>query len=661
MTDSPLGIVLILLGLSVPAVALLRRLHLPPILAYLFVGMAVGPHALGWVPDAESIHLLAEIGVVFLLFMIGLEFSVPMLLTMKKAVFGVGGIQVVVSTLLGTWLVWLFDVPLAAAFVAGGALALSSTAIAARQLTEQLEMHGRHGRLALAILLFQDLAVAPFLVVIPILALGDGGNLWLSLLLALLKGGATLGLMYLVGHWVLRPLFHVVAETHSNELFTLAALLVALAAAWITHSVGLSLALGAFMAGLLLGDTEYKHQVETDIRPFRDILMGLFFISVGSQLNFGVIPQIWQKVLLLLIFLVPVKIALIGLLVRLAGYERGVALRTGIVIGQGGEFGFALLYVALSEGLLGATVNQPVTAAIILSMIAAPILIRHNGRLAEWVYAGEYTRGRNVPTQNLEQASTEVDNHVIICGFERIGQNLAHFLDEAGIGYVALDLDPALVREAWEAGERVYYADATHIDNLEKAGLQRARAVVLTYNRNAQASRIIEVIRQHRQDIPVIVRTQDDEQMEELLTAGATEVLPASMLASLNMADRLLRYFGVADEEIEEMLNKASADHYSRMRSFFHGEAAEPIKETGKATFLRTVVLSPGCYAVGRKLGDISIPEQVTVTAVRRGQIRGEAPQPEMELQADDALVLQGPPDELEHAERIFMSGKWEA
>lgn len=658
MTDAPLAVVLVLLGLSVPAVALLRWLHLPPILAYLFVGMAVGPHALGWVPDADSIHLLAEIGIVFLLFMIGLEFSVPMLLTMKSAVFGLGGAQVVLGTLLGTGLIWLADVPLNAALIAGGALALSSTAITARQLTEQLEMHGRHGRLALAILLFQDLAVAPFLVIIPILAMGDGGDLWISLLLALLKGGITLGLMYLIGHWLLRPLFHVVAATHSNELFTLAALLVALAAAWITHSVGLSLALGAFMAGLLLGDTEYKHQVETDIRPFRDVLMGLFFISVGSQLNFSVMPDIWRDVILLLIFLIPVKIILVGLLVRLTGQERGVALRTGIVLGQGGEFGFALLYVALSEGLIGAEVNQPITAAIILSMLAAPLLIRHNGRLAEWVYAGEYRRGHNMPTQELEQASAEVNDHVIISGFERIGQNLAHFLDEAGIDYVALDLDPSLVREAWEAGERVFYANAAHIENLEKAGLSRARAVVLTYNRSAQAARVVEAVRQSRHDVPIIVRTQDDEQMERLLTAGATEVLPASLLASINMADRLLTYYDIPDDEIQAMLNNASTDHYSRLRSFFRGETAEPIEEIGKTTFLRTVVLSPGCYAIGRKLGEIAIPEQVTVTAVRRGQIRGEAPQPEMELRNNDALILQGPPDELEKAERIFMRGQ---
>lgn len=655
MTHSALGIVIILLGLSVPLVALLRRWQLPPILAYLFIGMAVGPHALGWIPDAESIHMLAEIGVVFLLFMLGLEFSVPMLLAMRGAVFGLGGAQVVLMTLLGTCLLWLFDASLDAAFVAGGALALSSTAIAVRQLTEQLEMHGRHGRLALAILLFQDLAVAPFLVVIPILAAGDG-QLWLSLLLALLKGGATLGLMYLIGHRILRPLFHTVAATRSSELFTLAALLVALAAAWITYSVGLSLALGAFMAGLLLGDTEYKHQVETDIRPFRDVLMGLFFVSIGSQMNFPVLPELWHWIALLLILVVPFKILLISTLVRATGNEPGVALRTGISLGQGSEFGFALLFVALHAGLISNQVNQAVSAAIILSMVIAPLLIRYNGRIAEWIYSGQYRRGQHVPTQELEKASAGLNDHVIICGFERIGQNLARFLDESGIDYIALDLDATLVREAWEAGERVYFADAGNIDNLEKAALARARAVVLTYNHNPQAERIIRTIRQNRGDVPIIVRTQDDEQMEQLLQAGATEVLPGSMLASLIMADRLLSQFGVPENEIQSMLDKARANHYSRLRGFFHGASAENIEESNK-TFLRTVVLPPDCYASGRTLGSIGLPAQVSVTALRRGQIRGESPQPEMLLQANDALILQGPPDELERAEKIFLSG----
>lgn len=657
MTGTPLEIVLILLGLSVPAVALLRRLQLPPILAYLLVGMAAGPHALGWVPDVESIRLLAEIGLVFLLFMIGLEFSIPMLLAMKTAVFGLGGLQVAIGTALGTCLVWLFGVPIAPAFVAGGALALSSTAIGVRQLTEQLEMHGRHGRLALAVLLFQDLAVAPFLVIIPILAAGDGGNLGLSLLLALLKGGVTLGLMYLVGHWTLRPLFHLVASARSNELFTLASLLVVLAAAWITHSVGLSLALGAFMAGLLLGETEYKHQLETDIRPFRDVLMGLFFISIGTLMNFAVIPSIWHWIVILVLFLVPAKIALTGLLARLMGHERGVALRTGIVLGQGGEFGFALLFVAFSQGLIDARINQPVSVAITISMLLAPLLIRYNGRLAEWLYAGEYIRGSHVPTQQLEQASAEIDNHVIICGFEHIGQNLAHFLDEAGIEYVALDMDATLVREAWEAGERVYYADATNIDNLEKAGLGRARAVVLTYNQSVQAIRIIDVIRRRRSDIPVIVRTQDDDQMERLLEAGASEVLPASLIAGLHMAERLLTHFGIPEEDVQAMLNKARANHFSRLRSFFHSADDEKIEET-TTTFLRTVVLPPDCHAIGRRLGDIPVPHQVQVKAVRRGRIRGESPQPDMQLQANDALVLQGPPEELERAETVFLRGQ---
>ncbi|MFM1892125.1 MAG: hypothetical protein RLZ44_1202, partial [Pseudomonadota bacterium] len=285
MHHTPLNAVLILLALSVLAVAAVRRLHLPPVLGYLCVGMVAGPYALGWIPDTEVVHLLAEVGVVFLLFTIGLEISIPHLLALKHAVLGFGGAQMLLSTLAIMAIAWASGIPWEGALIVGGALALSSTAIVARQLAEQVELQSRHGRLAFGILLFQDLAVVPFLVVIPILGGDTGAGMGIALALALLKGAVVIVAMLLAGRWLTRPLFHYVAAAHSVELFTLVALLVALTAAWLTNLAGLSLALGAFIAGMLIGDTEYRHHVETEIRPFRDVLMGLFFITVGAQLN----------------------------------------------------------------------------------------------------------------------------------------------------------------------------------------------------------------------------------------------------------------------------------------------------------------------------------------------------------------------------------------
>lgn len=284
MDVTPLGHVLILLALSVVTVAQFRRIHLPPILGYLFVGVVAGPHTLGWIAEGELIHLLGEIGVVFLLFMIGLEISIPHLLSMKHAVLVFGTGQMVISTVAAMAIARFVGIPWAGALVVGGAMGLSSTAIVAKQLTEQFEMQARHGKLALGILLFQDLAVVPFLVAIPILGGDTEGNIGVVLGIALLKGIVTMIAMLLTGRWLSRPLFHWVAAAHSVELFKLTVFLVSLAAAWITHAVGLSLALDAFIAGMLIGDTEYRHYVEIEVRPFRDVLMGFSLLPSGCSL-----------------------------------------------------------------------------------------------------------------------------------------------------------------------------------------------------------------------------------------------------------------------------------------------------------------------------------------------------------------------------------------
>jgi CPA2 family monovalent cation:H+ antiporter-2 len=657
MEHSPLNDVLILLALAVLAVASLRRLHLPPILGYLFVGALAGPAAAGWIPSSEAIHLFAEVGVVFLLFMIGLEISIPHLVAMRGAVLGLGGAQVALTTALAALLAWAVDIPWQGALVIGGAVAMSSTAIAAKQLTEQLEMQSRHGRIALAVLLFQDLAVVPFLVLIPILADSGAPSLAGPMLWALVKGAAAFAIMFASGHWLLRPLFHWVAAAHSVELFTLAILLVSLTAAWITSEMGLSLALGAFLAGMMLGETEYRHQVETEIRPFRDVLMGLFFISVGTQLNLAVLPDTWPWVALMVLGLTLGKGLLVTALVRLGGHEPGVAMRAGVVLGQGGEFGFALLTLALAHHLLSPTQSQPLLAALVFSMVLAPVAIRHNGALAKTLCASTYLRGREVRVRELAAAAEHLAGHVIICGFGRIGQNLASFLREEGFGYVALDLDPLLIREAWEAGERVFYGDSTHAEILEVAGLQRARAVVVTFHDAHTAGRIVRTARRHHPSIPIVVRTQDDAHLEALEKAGASDVVPEAVEASMMLATHLLRRLGVADDEVLRLVDKTRQDHYRRLRGFFHGEEVEAAAEADRYR-LHTVVLSAECAAVGRRIDELGLAgADLQINALRRGDIVGEAPDGALVLQEGDAVVLQGPPEQLAHAEQRLIGG----
>jgi len=643
--------VLILLGLSVVAVALLRRIHLPPILGYLFVGVIAGPHALGWITDSDAIHLLGEAGVVFLLFMIGLEISIPQLLAMRHAVVGFGGAQVVLTTLAVTAIGWWSGIGWEGALVVGGALALSSTAIVARQLTEQLELQSRHGRLALGILLFQDLAVVPFLVIIPILGGQAESGVGLALGVALAKGVAVVVGLLLAGRRLLRPLFHWVAAAHSVELFTLTVLLVALASSSITHAVGLSAELGAFIAGMLIGDTEYRHHVELEIRPFRDVLMGLFFITVGMQLDLLALPGILHWVVLLVAGLVIGKGLLVTALVRLGGHEIGVALRTGLVLAQGGEFGFALLALGFGYGLLSLDDSQPVIAAVVLSMVIAPILVRRNGDIAKRA-CHSYLETREAQAQQLSEKTEGFKDHVILCGFGRIGQNLALFLKEEDIPYVALDVDPTLIREAWEAGQPVFFGDATHPEILETAGIARAVALVIAFDEHHAAERITQTARGLRKDLPIVVRASDHLHLELLEKAGATDVVPESVESSLMLASRLLHWLGVDTDEIARMVDEARTDHYRRLRGYFHGqEEIEDLEELDRYR-QHTVVLPPEAYAVNRPIAALALRTLgVRVLTLRRGGICGDQPDPKMALQSGDALVLQGPQEALDAAE----------
>lgn len=654
MEHHGLDIVLILLVVSVAMVAVFRRVHLPPILGYLFVGLIIGPHALGWLEDNETTRLLGEIGVVFLLFTIGLEFSIPQFLAMKGTLLGLGGTQVLVGTLSGGIIAWMIGIPWQASLVVGGALAMSSTAIVVKQLTDQLELQATHGRLALGILLFQDLAAVPFLVMIPILA--GGGPIGEPLFYALLKGMLAFAIMLTLGRWVLRPLFHTVAALRSPELFTLTVLLVSLAAAWVTSLMGLSLALGAFLAGMMLSETEYRHQIEIDIRPFRDVLLGLFFVTVGMQLDLALLPPLWPWIALLVLGLVFGKGPLIVLLTRLAGYDKRIALRTGIVLAHGGEFGFALLALALLNGLLDSQDSQPILAAVIVSMVLAPILIRHNNALAEQVFPQPALRPES-REQEIAEAVQDAKGHVILCGFGRIGQHMAGFLSNEGFDYVALDLDPRRVRAAWEAGERVFYGDATGREILEAAGLQQAGALVVSFDDPHGAFKILRAVREAHPDLPVLVRTRDTTYLDQLQDAGATEVVPETMEASLMLAIRLLLLLNVPVERVLQQMQAVRGDRYRLLRVFFRS-AESARRGDNERLRMHSVVLPAGAFAVGRSLEDLDLENDgVLITSVRRGGTRGEAPDPDLILRPGDVLVLHGTPERLADAEGRLLKG----
>ena len=647
--------VLILLLLSVVSVAIFRRANIPAVLGYLVVGLLAGNNAFGFIHDSHAIEQIAEIGVVFLLFTIGLEVSIPRLIAMRNIVFGVGVVQVVVSTLstigIGVWLGLSWQ----AAFAVGGALAMSSTAIVVKLLTEQYELHQLHGNISLGVLLFQDLAVVPFLVLIPIFADPETDSLLVPISLALAKGALAFAVIFYAGQYLVRPAIRLIASTHSSELFTLFILLVALVAAWLTAQLGLSLAMGAFLAGIMLAETEYQHHVENEIRPFRDVLMGLFFISVGTQFDWQVILFEPLAVIILTLGLVVGKGVAIMIIAALSGFEKGVAIRSGILLGQGSEFGFAVLAVAIATGLLSLELSQPIIAAIILSMAISPLLIRHNEAIA-CRYAPEYSASLRKSEASLEEACSELKDHVLLCGFGRTAQNLAQFLRRSNMSFVALELNSDIVNEAREAGEPVFFGDASNPDVLQLAGVERARVVVVSFTDIDSAEHITRSVRQNHGDVPLLVRTLDDRHLERLLELGADEVIPDTVESSMMLARHTLSVLGESDSNINDLLDEAREGHYARIRAYFHSVNDVDLR-TPDNHHLHSIEVLASYHAVDNNIGALRCLDRIKVIGLRRNGVNSDNPLPETKLKAGDVLIIEGHPDDIQAAEIEVMSG----
>ncbi|MDX1442178.1 MAG: monovalent cation:proton antiporter-2 (CPA2) family protein [Gammaproteobacteria bacterium] len=649
--------ILVLLGITVLAVMILMRLRLPPILGYLVTGLLVGPYGLGWFDNTEETRQLAEFGVVFLLFTLGLEVSLPRLLVMKKEVLVLGSAQVAVTTLMAVGLSGLFDISPEIAIVIGGAFAMSSTAIVAKQLKEQLELHQPHGRLSIGILLFQDIAVVPFIILIASIG-GDGGqSLWEDLGMATVKGAIALAIVLAIGRWLLRPLFHEVAKTRSAEIFTLAVLLFTLASAWATHEFGLSLALGAFLAGMMLGETEFRHQVEADIRPFRDMLLGLFFVTIGMLVNPHAMEPVIGYVLLGAFSLMVFKLVTITLLGRLVSSNWNASLRAGIVLAHSGEFSFALLTLAIGQDLLGESLAQIALGSIMLSMVFSPLLIRHSGRLARFVQSDQEDVEKDMLEHAVARHELNTKDHVIICGYGRVGQNIARFLEKEGFDYIALDLDPYRVRSARAAGDPVYYGDATHLDVLHAAGLDTAKILVQSYYGVEISMKILEQVRGKYPDLPILIRTRDDTHLDKLQSAGATEVVPETLEASLMMSAHVMSFLGVPMRRILKDIQDVREHRYELLRSVFRGQDAQRIDEThALREQLATVKIKENSEAAGRQLQTLNLERfGVVVTGLRRDGILGRQPDPDTELRSGDVLVLFGTPEDLDRAENEIL------
>ncbi|MEH6358438.1 MAG: cation:proton antiporter [Pseudomonadales bacterium] len=551
---------LAIMGVSLAATVLLRRLNLPNIIAYLIAGCLIGPHVLGWIANPAEFSFLAEFGVVFLLFSLGLEFSLPKLIALRASVFGLGGVQVIFCTLIYGGATWLWGASIEAAIIIAGALTLSSTAIVTKELSALNQVHSRHGQLSIGVLLFQDLAAVLFLILVPVLAGGEGNSLWSSLGWALFKGVLLIILLLSVGKWLLPLLYKEVARAKSEEVFVLSTLVIVMLAAWVTHSFQLSMALGGFVIGMMLGESHYRHQIESDIRTIKDILLGLFFVTIGMSVQVELLLEFWPRILLFTAGLILTKALLISFMVKLSGDNKHNSLQTGLNLAQAGEFGLALLALAVMHKVVPEEQASFIILVAIFSMAASPFLIRHKDRVSNTLWN---LLGGSGDKEEDHEANLPNHDHVIIGGFGRVGHTLANLLQANNIDYIAIDQDVERVSRESPEGFNVVYGDCTNIEILQRCHINSARMAILTFHSIEIAKKSVAHIRAVDLDLPIIVRCSENGDFSELIELGANQVIPEMLEASLVIGEQVLLQLGVNKLEILEQIEQERAEQLS--------------------------------------------------------------------------------------------------
>jgi CPA2 family monovalent cation:H+ antiporter-2 len=656
---SILQLTLTLLACALGGVLLARIFKLPSILGYLLVGLAIGPHALGFAPDSETVKYIAEFGVVFLMFSIGLEFNLTKLMTMRKIVFGFGVSQVFLTMLLtipaGYLLRFVAPIvlPWHVLLALGGALAMSSTAIVVKALAEKSELDTQHGKNVLGVLLFQDLVVILLLILIPSLG-KNPEDIALALSLASIKITVALVLIFIVGQKIFSSWFRLVASMRSQELFMLNVLLIAIGMSAITHFFGLSMALGAFMAGMLISETPYRYRVEEGIASFRDILLGLFFITVGMMVDVRVVITEIHLVLLLFFGALGFKFIIIAGIARRFGLSSGVAIRTGIYLTQAGEFGFVLLNQIDQLDWIAPSLSQAVLAAMLLSMIISPILIQYSHVIALRFSKNEWF-SQSMDLTKIAAQSIQNDQHVIICGFGESGQHVANMLENEGVTYLALDSDLERVQQASEAGKSVIYASSHNANHLIAAGIARAKAIVITFKSVQETIKVIQHIEELNPSIPILARAKDDAEMDKLIIAGATQVIPEKAEGSVMLGAQVLSLAGVPLRRVMRQVSQARENRYGKLRGYFPSNEEDGADDED-AIRLSSVHLKSDMNSIGQSLAWVE-NTGVVIQSLRRRLGANKLYSnieivPELLLEPEDILVLSGNQETLNKAEK---------
>ncbi len=649
---------LIVLGGATVLSVIFYRLRLPSILAFLLVGFLCGPTGFKIIAKPEELHQLAELGLTFLLFVLGLEFSIPKLMALRNTVFRLGGAQVVVCSAVFFAAFYWWGLPWETSLIVAGGLALSSTAIVSRELIQRGQLHYRHGQIAIGVLLFQDLVAIGLLIAVPLLA-GTGEMASIKdTALSLVKSVGLLVCFYLVARYVLPFLLSEVARSRSDELLVLSALVIVLVAGVMTSSIGLSMELGAFLAGMMLGDSRFRHQLETDVRPLRDILLGLFFISIGMLVDTEMLQEYWKRIILCGLLLLAFKSAIIAGVAKFLGESWRAALPAGLILAQGGEFLFALLSLAARDNLVEPDVASFLIAVTIVSMGLTPVLIRYAEVWTDILINkfGQQKKSEEIFESTLDAESKQ--GHVIILGFGRVAQIFARFLKQVNIEYIALETDTVRIAEAVSAGEPVFYGDTTRRDILKSAGVEKASLLVISFDDAVQAAHIARVVKELNPSLKILVRTRDDSSLDELLSSGATEIVPEILEASLTLVSHALLLLGLPSRKIHTLIDESRRDRYRILHGFYHGERTGLINE--HADVLHAVRLTKNAWVNGKKVAHLSFPgAKNSIAGIKRDDITidGEAIEASV-LVADDIVLLQGTLDQVDMCEMYLLTGR---
>lgn len=653
-----LNIVFLLL-ITVGLVSLSRRVHLPPILNYIIVGIIVGPFGFAIIQSEQSISFLAEFGIVFLLFAIGLEFSLTQMVAMRKMVFGFGSFQVFVTGIVVFLVAYMAGLSAESSIVIASAFTLSSTAIVIKQLTEQSEIQTRHGRSTLGILIFQDIIAIPLLILIPALGAASGNSLASELGMAFFKGAIVVVVMLIAGRYLLRPLFNEVATAKSQELFTLTVLTVVLSAAAFTEEMGISMTLGAFLAGMMLGETEYRHQIEADIRPFQDILLGLFFITVGMMISPELIGKHFIIIIAVAVGIMVLKALVIFLVMRAFKKAEGISLRTAISLSQVGEFGLVLLTLALSYKVLDEQLGQILLTSAVISMMLTPVLIKFNGRIAKRFCRKSYQSNFSEMENVIQEDSQHLSNHVVLFGFGRVGQTTAKFLEQAHVPFVALDMDIKRVQEAQQSGEPVYFGDSAKQSIIKATNIEKAKVAIITFHDYHSAIKTLRSLHDVAPNLPILVRSLDDTHINELTKAGATEVVPDTFESSISLASHLLLMVGKPPSQVLKQTRKAREGRYQLLSGLYPGESDQtPFELAQLGEVIQPIPIYEDAYAIRKRLSDLPTEDlKIAVKSIKRGSVRGDEPDPGTRIRSEDVLIVQGLPENISKLEHFIHTG----